>query len=204
EKFVSVMFSQSNHAPFELPEGKIDFEPNEPKQSERNAIKYADYAIGKFFELAKKEAYYNDTVFVVVADHNVRVYGDDVVPVKTFQIPAIIVVKDITPLKYDVLSSQPDVLATALDLVGLELSYPILGHSIFSTNKPEITLMNFNDVYALREKDEIAVIGAGMKPQTFQYQNFKLIPKASNIQLEQKALGVIHVLNDLYEKKLYR
>ncbi|MCD8476840.1 MAG: LTA synthase family protein [Sulfurospirillum sp.] len=106
EKFVSVMFSQSNHAPFELPEGKIDFEPNEPKQSERNAIKYADYAIGKFFELAKKEAYYNDTVFVVVADHNVRVYGDDVIPVKTFQIPAIIVAKDITPLKYDVLSSQ--------------------------------------------------------------------------------------------------
>lgn len=204
EKFVSVMFSQSNHAPFELPEGKIDFEPNEPKQSVRNAIKYADYAIGKFFELAKKEAYYNDTVFVVIADHNVRVYGDDVVPVKTFQIPAIIVAKDVTPLKYDVLSSQPDVLATALDLVGLDLDYPILGHSIFSEHKPEIALMNFNDVYALREKDEIAVIGAGMKPQTFQYENFKLIPKTANTQLEQKALSVIHVLNDLYEKKLYR
>ncbi|AFL67426.1 LTA synthase family protein [Sulfurospirillum barnesii] len=204
EKFVSVMFSQSNHAPFELPEGKIEFEPNEPKQSERNAIKYADYAIGKFFELAKKEAYYKDTVFVVVADHNVRVYGDDIVPVKTFQIPAIIVAEGIKPLNYHGLSSQPDVLATALDLVGLDFNYPILGHTIFNPIKPQIALMNFNDVYALRKEDEIAVIGPNMKMQTFKYENFKLIPKEPNPLLEKTTLGVIHVLHDLYEKRLYR
>src|SRR5574344_1809554 len=71
--FVSVMFSSSNHMPFELPEGKIEFEKNIPKASVENAIKYADFAIGKFFELAKKEAYFKNTVFVVISDHNVRV-----------------------------------------------------------------------------------------------------------------------------------
>ena len=204
EKFVSVMFSQSNHAPFELPEGKIDFEPNEPKQSVKNAIKYADYAIGKFFELAQKESYYKDTVFVVVADHNVRVYGDDLVPVSMFKIPAIIVTEGITPLMYHQLASQPDVLATALDLLGLDLTYPILGHTIFKPNKPHVNLMNFNDIFALREENEIAIIGPKMKPQTFEYHNAKLIPKASNTLLEEKALSLITVLQDLYEKKLYR
>lgn len=204
EKFVSVMFSQSNHAPFELPEGKIEFEPHEPKQSERNAIKYADYAIGKFFELAQKENYYKDTVFVIVADHNVRVYGDDIVPVSMFKIPAVIVADGVKPLMYDQLASQPDVLATALDLVGLDLTYPILGHTIFKSNKPHMNLMNFNDIFALREGNEIAVIQPEMKPQTFEYRDKKLLPKASNTTLEEKALSLITVLHDMYEKRLYR
>jgi arylsulfatase A-like enzyme len=44
-------------------------------KSVKNAIKYADYAIGQFVKLAKKEGYYKDTIFVIAADHDVRVYG---------------------------------------------------------------------------------------------------------------------------------
>ena len=76
-----MVFSSSNHVPFELPEGKIEWVEGVDQFSVRNAIKYSDYAVGRFFELARKEAYFANTVFVVVADHNVRVYGDDFVPV---------------------------------------------------------------------------------------------------------------------------
>ncbi len=41
--------------PFELPEGKIEFISKKPKQGVENAVKYADFAIGRLFELAKKE-----------------------------------------------------------------------------------------------------------------------------------------------------
>lgn len=204
EKFVSVMFSQSNHAPFELPDGKIEFVKDDPKYSVRNAIRYADFAIGKFFELAKKETYYKDTVFVVVADHNVRVYGDDIVPVKMFHIPAVIVFDGAKSFKYSKQASQPDVLATALDLIGLDLKYPIFGNSIFSDAKKEINLMQFNDVYALRIKDEVAVIGPNMKPQTYKYVNEKLILVPENKLLQKQALAIITVLNDMYERKLYK
>ncbi len=204
EKFVSVMFSSSNHSPFELPEGKIEFVKDDPKYSVRNAIKYADFAIGKFFELAKKEAYYKDTVFVVVADHNVRVYGDDIVPIKMFHIPAVIVADGMKNMTYDKQTSQPDVLATALDLVGLDLSYPILGQSIFSDTKKEINLMQFNDVYALRMGDDVAVIGPNMKPQTFKYTDQKLIVAPENKSLQKQALAIITVLNDMYEKRSYK
>ena len=128
------------------------------KKSVKNAIKYADFAIGKFIELAKKEEYYKDTIFVVVADHNVRVYGDDMVPIDMFQIPAIILGKDIKPYIYEKLSTQPDVLATALDLMGLDLKYPIMGHSIFSNKKQNIALMEFNTYYALRVDNKIAIL----------------------------------------------
>jgi len=204
EKFVSVMFSSSNHAPFELPEGKIDFIPGKPKYSVENAVKYADFAIGRLFELAKKESYYKDTVFVVVADHNVRVYGDDVVPVNMFHIPALIVADGLKSQKYDRLSTQPDVLATALDLVGVDLTYPVLGHSIFSDAKTEVSFMMFNDTFALRDHNKVAVLQPGMTPETFDYTHEHLSPAPHDPELEKEILAFITVLDDLYNKKTFR
>ncbi|MFY9089335.1 LTA synthase family protein [Arcobacter aquimarinus] len=204
EPFVTVMFSQSNHAPFELPDNKIEFIENLPKNDVKNAIKYADFAIGKFFELAQKEEYYKDTVFVVVADHNVRTYGDETIPISTFKIPAVIIASNIKQQFYNNLSSQPDVLATALDLIGLDLQYPILGNSIFNDKKNNINFMLFNDTYAFRKDNEVAVLIPNKEAKTFYYKDSKLQEKEHNKNLENTALALIHVLSDMYEKKLYR
>lgn len=204
EKFVSVMFSSSNHMPFELPDGKIEFEKNIPKTSVENAIKYADFAIGKFFELAKKEDYFKDTVFVVIADHNVRVYGDQIVPIDMFQIPAVIVSSDIPHQIFTNLTSQSDVLATALDLIGIDLSYPILGNSIFKDNKKNINLMIFDEIYAYRKEDKVAILVPNMAIKTYLYKDKKLIEIENDLVLEKEALALIYVLDDMYKNKSYK
>ncbi|MFW2569061.1 LTA synthase family protein [Aliarcobacter butzleri] len=204
EKFVSVMFSSSNHMPFELPDGKIEFEKNIPKNSVENAIKYADFAIGKFFELAKKEDYFKDTVFVVIADHNVRVYGDQIVPIDMFQIPAVIVSSDIPHQIFTNLTSQADVLATALDLIGIDLSYPILGNSIFKDNKKNINLMIFDEIYAYRKEDKVAILVPNMPIKTYLYKDKKLIEIENDLVLEKEALALIYVLDDMYKNKSYK
>lgn len=212
QKFATVMFSQSNHSPFEFPCEKIELIKDVPPNSVKNAIKYADHAIGRFIELAKKEPYYKDTVFVIVADHNVRVYGDDMVPVDMFHIPAIILGGDIKPMIYDKITTQPDVLATALDLIGLDLKYPIMGHSIFSDEKQNISLMQFHTSYALRADDRVAIVRPGQKPLTFLYKNPKtyldkknhLTPIKSDEELEKDALAFVVTLDYMYNKKLYR
>ncbi|MFW3373311.1 LTA synthase family protein [Aliarcobacter butzleri] len=204
EKFVSVMFSSSNHMPFELPDGKIEFEKNIPKTSVENAIKYADFAIGKFFELAKKENYFKDTVFVVIADHNVRVYGDQIVPIDMFQIPAVIVSSDIPHQIFTNLTSQSDVLATALDLIGIDLSYPILGNSIFKDNKKNINLMIFDEIYAYRKEDKVAILVPNMPIKTYLYKDKKLTEIENDSVLEKEALALIYVLDDMYKNKSYK
>ncbi|MDN5130969.1 LTA synthase family protein [Aliarcobacter butzleri] len=204
ENFVSVMFSSSNHMPFELPDGKIEFEKNIPKNSVENAIKYADFAIGKFFELAKKEDYFKDTVFVVIADHNVRVYGDQIVPIDMFQIPAVIVSSDIPHQIFTNLTSQSDVLATALDLIGIDLSYPILGNSIFKDNKKNINLMIFDEIYAYRKEDKVAILVPNMPIKTYLYKDKKLIEIENDLVLEKEALALIYVLDDMYKNKSYK
>ena len=198
------MFSSSNHMPFELPEGKIEFEKNFPKASVENAIKYADFSIGKFFELAKKEAYFKNTVFVVISDHNVRVYGDQIVPIDMFQIPAVIISDNIPPQIFSRLTSQPDVLATALDLIGIDLSYPILGNSIFKDNKKDINLMLFDEIYAFRKEDKVAILVPNMPIKTYLYKDKKLIEIEEDSLLEKEALSLIYVLDDMYKNKSYK
>jgi phosphoglycerol transferase MdoB-like AlkP superfamily enzyme len=204
EKFVSVIFSSSNHSPFELPDGKIEFIAGEPRQGVKNAVKYADFTIGKFFELARKEPYYKDTVFVVATDHNVRVYGDDLVPVNMFHVPALIITDGLKPQKINLLTSQPDILATALDLIGVNLTYPILGHSVFSDAKKEVLFMLFNESFALRVKDKVAIIQPNKEPLTFIYKNEHLVATAHDEELEKDALAFVIVMDDMYNKKLFQ
>ncbi|PLY07197.1 MAG: sulfatase [Arcobacter sp.] len=204
QKFASLMFSTSNHSPFDFPEDKIALVKDVDKKSVKNAVKYADFAIGKFIEQAKKEDYYKDTIFVILADHNVRIYGNDVLPVNMFQIPGLILGKDIKPMNYENISSQPDVLATALDLIGLDLEYPIMGNSIFSDKKQNISLMQFYDTYALRVNDKVSIVRPFQEPTTYLYKNKKLIQTSKDEELEKDALAFVISLDYIYNKKLYK
>lgn len=202
--FASVVFTSSNHAPFELPDGKIEWVEGVERASVENAIRYADYAVGRFFETARKEAYFENTVFVVVADHNVRVYGDDVVPVHAFHIPGLIHAPGLAARRFDGLVSQPDVLATALGELGLELRYPILGSSIFCEKRQPFVMMQFNDTYGFRRGEQLAVLRAGHPAETFDLVGDRLKSAPSNHALERDGLALLHVTEDLYERRLYR
>ena len=210
--FASIIFSTSNHTPFDFPQDKIELIDGVKPKSVENAVKYADYAIGELIELAKKSGYYKDTVFVVVADHNVRTYGDDVVPVNMFHIPAVIVGGGVESKFYDKVSTQPDVLATVLDLVGRDFEYPVMGHSIFSDKKQSLSLMQFNNYYALRVGDKVAVLKDDKSTQTFIYHDSKelkitdkhLKPTKKDVELEKDVLAFVTVLNYLYQNKGYK
>ncbi len=204
KNFAALIFSTSNHAPFDFPEGKFELIDGVEKKSVKNAIKYADFAIGKFIDDARKEAYYKDTVFVILSDHNVRVYGDDVVPVDMFHVPGLILADGVTPQIYDKISTQPDVMATALDLMGMDLNYPIMGHSIFNDKKQNLSLMQFNSTYALRVDNTVAVLREGMKPQTFNYVEKRLVERESDAELEKDLLAFIVSLHHIYNNKLYK
>ncbi len=204
QKFAAVMFSTSNHAPFDFPKDKIALLDGFPERSEENAVKYADYAIGKFIAQAKKEAYYQDTIFIIMADHNIKVRGTDMVPIDMFQIPALILGGNITPQTYDYIASQPDVLATALDLIGLDLNYPIMGASIFNDDKQNISLMQFHNAYALRRDDKVAIIQPNKEPQTYEYRERHLITTETDKALEKDALAFVVLLDHLYNNKLYK
>jgi phosphoglycerol transferase MdoB-like AlkP superfamily enzyme len=204
QPFVSVLFSTTNHTPFEFPDGRIELLEGEPKNGVKNAIKFADYAIGELIKDAKAGGYFDDTVFMIIADHNVRTYGDDLVPVNMYHIPGFILGGGVTPERIDKLSTQPDALATALDLMGLELSYPVLGKSVYEDGEKEMALMQFHDMYALRNGDKVAVIQPDTAAVTFDLVDHHLQAADHDSELEKDAAAFVHVINDLYQKRLYK
>ncbi|MBE0498799.1 MAG: sulfatase-like hydrolase/transferase [Campylobacterales bacterium] len=203
QAFVSVLFSTTNHTPFDFPDGRIELLEGEPRCGVKNAIKFADYAIGELINDAKKGGYFDDTVFMIISDHNVRTYGDDLVPIDMFQIMGMIVGGGVKAQRVNKNASQPDVLATALDLIGIDLEYPILGKSIFEDPNKEALLMQFHDMYALRNGNEVAIVQPNKEALTFTFTDGNMHPSAHNRSLEQDAVSFVHVLNDMYQNRLF-
>ena len=104
--FLHVM-TTSNHRPYTYPEGRIDI----PSGTGRDgAVKYTDYAIGKFLRDAKAKPWFDNTVFVIVADHGASARGTTDIPVERYRIPLwIYSPKHVEPARIDRLASQIDV-----------------------------------------------------------------------------------------------
>ncbi|MEY2747612.1 MAG: hypothetical protein RL112_2654 [Planctomycetota bacterium] len=202
--FASVVFSQSNHSPFDLPPGKVPLVEGVPERSVENAIRYADYAIGRFFELARQQPWHADTVYLVAADHDVRAYGDAAVPVDAFHIPGLVHGQCVEPGRHDAVASQPDLLATALGHLGMDLEHPILGTPVSRPGRQAFALMQYNDAYGFRRGDKVAVLRPSLEPETFVWSGGRLLPTDEDVELERDGLALVHVAEDLYERRLYR
>ncbi len=204
--FFSLMFSTSNHEPFEFPDGRIQLY-EQPKNSVHNAMKYADFSIGKFFELAKKEAYFNNTIFVVIADHNTRTYGKNLVPVNKFHIPALIIAPNVEKgSTYDNLASQMDIPSTVLALSGITTKTPMVGRNLLKLPKGTKgrTIMLFHETYAFRVDDDIVILNPNAKPLQFKVKSdTELIPVALDEELAKDALAHIVASSNLYKKRVY-
>ena len=207
KSFFSLMFSTSNHEPFEFPDGRIQLY-DKKKNTVNNAMKYADFSIGKFFELAKKEAYFKNTIFVVIADHNTRTYGKNLVPVNKFHIPALIIAPNVTKgSTYDNLASQMDIPSTVLALSGITTNSTMPGRNLMKLPKETKgrTIMLFHETYAFRVGDDIVIINPNAKPLQFKVKSdTELIPVALNEELAKDALAHIVASSNLYKNRSYK
>lgn len=205
--FFSLMFSTSNHEPFEFPDGRIKLF-DKKKNTVNNAMKYADFSIGKFFELAKKEDYFKNTVFIVIADHNTRTYGKHLVPIKKFRIPALIIGPQVPKgEKYAKLSSQIDIPPTLLSMIGMKVQTPMPGRNIHDI-KPETkgrAIMQFHDINAFRVEDQVVIMQRNKKPLQFKIENDSVLtPMKLDEELAKDALAHVTAASDLYKEKKYK
>lgn len=168
--FFSLVFTSSNHSPYEYPEGKI--EQYDPEHMTRNnAVKYSDYALGTFFDKAKKSSYWDDTIFIVIADHDARVFGANLVPVKHFHIPALIIGKDIQPRKDDRIANNIDMPPTLLSLIGVDAKTPMIGRDLTKplAREDERAMMQYDKNFGYLTRDNLVVLSPGEKVSTMEY-----------------------------------
>jgi phosphoglycerol transferase MdoB-like AlkP superfamily enzyme len=191
QPFFSLVFTSSNHTPFDIPEGRVEESSYGRRET---AINYADYALGRFFDMARQSSYWENTVFLIVADHSVRVVGGKLVPIERFRIPGVIVGGTIEPRSIPGIASQVDLIPTLLSLIGLSGDHPGIGRDL---TLPEYAagagraMMQFNDLQAYMENDRIVVLRPDLEPTTFGVNSAGAtvwIPEGDS-ELERKALA---------------
>ncbi|WP_428070678.1 LTA synthase family protein [Chryseobacterium gambrini] len=144
--FFNHWMTVSNHRPFTYPEGKIDISGN--AKSREGGVKYTDYALKKFFEMAKKQDWYKNTVFVVIADHCASSAGDTELPMDKYRIPAMVFSEGfIQPQKFTQTMSQIDVMPTVLGLLNFSYQSKFLGQDVFSKEfQPKAYVATYQDL----------------------------------------------------------
>ena len=206
--FFSLIFSSSNHEPFEFPDGKIALH-DPAKQTVNNAVKYADYALGKFIREAKRQAYWKDTVFLIVADHDNRVYGNNLVPIKKFHIPGLILGADVKPERIRTIASQIDLAPTLLSLMGVSSEHPMIGRDLVrDRSTPGRALIQFENYFAWLDESGATVLRPGKPPLLGSYDaasgRFAVRPGAPDPAHVKKAMAHVIAPSLMYRERLYR
>ena len=200
--FVTVL-TGSNHRPFTYPDGRIDRPSSEQKRT--NCVKYADWALGEFFEQARSHAFYENTLFVVMGDHGARVYGSQLFPMKSYRIPVLMIPPggEEGGTRCSTLASSLDIAPTILARLGGSYCSVFFGRDVLGI-EPETgyALMQHNHDLALLGADHrILKLGCPMTAAMFHFDpaTYQLTPVAAvDRDLHRDAVAFFQTANRLY------
>ena len=162
--FFACILTVSNHEPYDVPDGPDSVEkPKDLDAKIRNAYRYADWALGQFLRKAEQDdTYFKRTIFVLVADHGVRLDHRPLLDVPGYRIPCVIYAPGLTgsgksdsripqPARIETLCSQTDLPPTIMAMLGGSYDHCFLGRDILAV-KP-------GDGFAfMHEDDRIGLI----------------------------------------------
>ncbi|AEI88647.1 MAG: Phosphoglycerol transferase MdoB/OpgB, AlkP superfamily [Candidatus Midichloria mitochondrii] len=161
--FFQVIMTTSNHRPFTFPAGRIDL----TAQKRESAVKYTDYAIGKFLEEAKKKPWFDNTIFVIIADHAASSCGKIALDPNKHRIPLFLYApKILTPKIINNLSSQIDLAPTLLGILDIEYETQFYGLDLLRENPNRAFISNYREMGYI-ENDKMVVLSPTRQKKFF-------------------------------------
>ncbi|CRN02012.1 Lipoteichoic acid synthase 2 [Pseudomonas sp. 34 E 7] len=143
QPFLLQLMTTSNHRPYTYPDGRIDIKSGNGRDG---AVKYTDYAIGQFLDAARQKPWFDNTIFVFVADHTAGSAGKEDLPIANYQIPLFIYAPKLIEARETAqLASQIDLAPTLLGLINLSYESTFFGRNLLQDNPlpPRVVLGNY-------------------------------------------------------------
>ena len=158
--FFALLLTVSNHPPYSYPAGRIAADPAEHRQE--NAVRYADWALGRFIAQARTRPYFDNTLFVVLGDHGPHVYGPAEIPLPGYEVPILLYAPAIMPAgrRIQTITSSMDVAPTILGVLNESYASRFFGQdALRATEASGRALMIQNNELALLRGGRMAVLG---------------------------------------------
>jgi len=150
QPFMTTVFTVSSHTPYVIPEKYKDVYPEEGLIMHK-CIRYTDMAIGKFFESARKQPWFKNTIFVLTSDHtNLSDHAQYQTDIGGFCSPIIIYDPsgEIEPGMRDGIAQQIDILPTVLSILDYSKPFLSFGCDLITTPMEETYAVNYlNGIY---------------------------------------------------------
>ena len=151
--FFAIIQTADNHRPYTIPADdlKVFVKKTVPKDSllkfgfenndEYNAFRYTDFCIEQFIEAAKKEKYFNETLFVFVGDHGIKGDAGSMLPTSfteqgltNMHVPLLFYAPSILqPKEYSIPVSQVDVMPSIASICNVPYTNTTMGKNVFNT-----------------------------------------------------------------------
>ena len=201
--FAHIM-TTSNHRPFTYPANRIDIPSG---QSREGAAKYADWAVGQFVREAKSHAWFDDTVFIFIADHTSHGRGHMDLPPENYHIPMIIYApKWVKPAQINYVASQIDVAPTVLSLLNFSYRSNFFGHDILNEGRfhQRAFMANYLTVGYMKH-DEIVELGPKRKVRVVNAKNGLAIPTSAETKdLVQETISYYQTASETIAQTSHR
>jgi len=165
--FVTFM-TTSDHSPFYVP----DYFKPKAKAIESQIVQYADWSLQQFIQLASKEAWFNDTIFVFVADHGAAIDAKYDIPLNYFHTPLIIYAPEIFMANevHQKIGSQIDVYPTVMGLISQKYVNNTLGIDLLKEQR-KFTIINDDDKVGILDSEYLCIMkNNGTKLELYKYK----------------------------------
>ncbi len=150
EPFFSSVFTASSHHPYKIPKEYEDIYPEEDLVIHK-CVRYTDHALKRFFETVSKEPWYQNTLFVLTADHhNLSMVPEYQTSLGTFGVPIVFFDPsgELPVGKWEGIAQQIDIMPTVLGYLGYDQPYVAFGCDLLNTPAEETWAVNYlNGIY---------------------------------------------------------
>ena len=174
QPFMATLFSVSSHEPYKIPE-KYNGKFPKGDANIHQCIGYTDFALKQFFNKARHESWFKNTIFVLVGDHGNTVFYDEYK--KELNRNAVAMMIYSPDEKYKGVNTdfaqQIDIYPTILDMIGYEKPFRSWGRSLVGTTKnPPFVIKYAQNVYQYMSGDYVCIFD-GKKAIGFYDKNDK-------------------------------
>ena len=179
QPFFSTVFTLSSHHPFNIPPKYKDTFKDEGIHLLHKCIRYADYSLRRFFETAQKQPWYDNTIFVLCADHasSKTTHAEYKTELGHFRVPILFFDPsgEMPVGCFDGIAQQIDIMPTLLGYLGYDKPYIAFGKDLLLTEADESWAMNWVKIPQFIQGDYLLQFDGEQTTALFDYRHDPLL-----------------------------
>lgn len=166
--FLVTFMTTSDHGPFFIP----DYYPKHHKDIRKQATSYADWSLRKFINLSKKQTWFDNTIFVFIADHGEATHAPYDISLDYHHSPMLFYAPKILdkPKEFNAIGGQIDLFPTLMGILKYPYINNTLGIDLLKEKRPFI-IINADDKMGVLDTTHLLIVNPNQAAKMYHYKD---------------------------------